>query len=100
MQREVAHQKMFESALAAIPNNFPPGNIVSDEFAHEFFHTSLEETAAGNGTSSSPGYKLLSSEKLWEFSPMAGEPHGNDPAFPPANPEVASRARKKASSKK
>jgi Mn-containing catalase len=28
MQREVAHQKMFESALAAIPQNFPPGNVV------------------------------------------------------------------------
>jgi Mn-containing catalase len=100
MQREVAHQKMFESALSAIQDNFPPGNIVLDEFAHEFFHTSSDETAAGNGTSSSPGYKLLSSQKLWEFSPMAAEPHGGDPEMPPANPEVASQSGKKAHSKK
>ncbi len=100
MQREVAHQKMFESALAAIQNNFPPGNIVLDEFAHEFFHTSSDEIAAGDGASSSPGYKLLTAEKLWEFSPMAGEPHGDDPELPPPNPEVASEPRKKASSRK
>jgi Mn-containing catalase len=100
MQREVAHQKMFESALSAIQDNFPPGNIVLDEFAHEFFHTSSDETAAGNGTSSSPGYKLLTSQKLWEFSPMAGEPHGGNPDLPPANPNVASKPPQKASSKK
>jgi Mn-containing catalase len=100
MQREVAHQKMFESALSAIQNNFPPGNIVTDEFAHEFFHTSSDETVAANGTSSSPGYKLLSSQKLWEFSPVAAEPHGGDPELPPANPEVASQSGKKANAKK
>jgi Mn-containing catalase len=100
MQREVAHQKMFESALAAITNNFPPGNIILDEFAHEFFHTSSNEAASGNGTTSSPGYKLLTSQKLWEFSPMEAKPHGDDPELPPANPEVASQTSKKASSKK
>jgi Mn-containing catalase len=100
MQREVAHQQMFESALAAIPNNFPPGNIVSDKFAHEFFHTSSDEIAGANGTASSPGFKLLASQKLWEFSPMAGEPHGGEPELPPANPEVASKAPKKTTSKK
>lgn len=100
MQREVAHQKMFESALSAIENNFPPGNIVMDEFAHEFFHTSSAEAASGNGTSSSPGYKLLASQDVWKFSPMAGEPHGDDPELPPANPDVASRTPKKVSSKK
>lgn len=63
---------MFESAVAAIPNNFP-SNIVLDEFAHEFFHTSSEETAPDDGTSSAPGCKLLTSQKLWEFSPMALE---------------------------
>jgi Mn-containing catalase len=100
MQREVAHQKMFESALAAIPNNFPPGNIVLDEFAHEFFHTSSDEIAAEDDATSSPGFKLLASQKLWEFSPMAGEPHGGEPTLPPANPEVASKAPPKAVPKK
>lgn len=41
---------MLEYALAAIPGNSPPGNIVMDEFAHEFFLTSLDEAATGNGT--------------------------------------------------
>lgn len=99
MQREVAHQKMFEAALAAIPDNFPPGNIVKDEFAHEFFHTSSDETTA-NGTTSSPGFKLLNSQNIWEFKAMAGKPHGGDPELPPANPEVASTAAAKSSSKK
>src|SRR5579884_1564325 len=31
MTREVAHQKMFESALAAIANNFPSSNVPPDE---------------------------------------------------------------------
>jgi Mn-containing catalase len=99
MQREVAHQKMFEAALAAIPDNFPPGNIVKDEFAHEFFHTSSDEMT-GNGTTTSPGFKLLTSQKLWEFKAMAGKPHGGDPELPPANPEVASTVATKATSKR
>lgn len=100
MQREVAHQMMFESALAAIPENFPPGNIVKQEFAHEFFHTSSADISTGNGTSSSSGFKLLTAEKLWDFKPMAGKPHGGDPELPPANPQVASQPPKKAAAKR
>ncbi len=67
---------MFEYALAAIPGNSPPGNIVMDEFAHEFFLTSLDEAATGNGTTNSPASsssrrKSCGISKLWLASRMA-----------------------------
>jgi Mn-containing catalase len=41
MTREIAHQKMFEAALDAIVNNFPPGKLAGDKtFAHAYFHDS------------------------------------------------------------
>src|SRR5665213_3325862 len=41
MTREVAHQKMFESALASITNNFPSSNVPPDErFTHTYFDES------------------------------------------------------------
>jgi len=94
MQREVAHQKMFESALAAIPQNFPPGNVVLDEFAHEFFVTSTESATPANGSgnekSQAPGFELVESQGLWDFKELDGMPHGADPQLPPPNPQVAS----------
>jgi Mn-containing catalase len=101
MQREVAHQKMFESALAAIPNNFPPGNIVLDDFAHEFFVTSTEVAAPENGkkAATAPGFELVESQKIWDFKLLAGTPKGADPELPPANPEVASTVPAKSTGK-
>jgi len=94
MQREVAHQKMFESALAAIPQNFPPGNVVLDEFAHEFFVTSTEGATPANGSgkekSHAAGFELVESQGLWDFKELDGMPHGADPQLPPPNPQVAS----------
>lgn len=94
MQREVAHQKMFESALAAIPQNFPPGNVVLDEFAHEFFVTSTENATPANGSvkekSHASGFELVESQGLWDFKELDGMPHGADPQLPPPNPQVAS----------
>jgi Mn-containing catalase len=92
MQREVAHQKMFESALAAIPNNFPPGNIVLDDFAHEFFVTSTDVAAPENGkkAQTAPGFELVESQGIWDFKLLAGTPKGGAPELPPPNPEVAS----------
>lgn len=92
MQREVAHQKMFESALAAIPNNFPPGNIVRDDFAHEFFVTSTEVAAPENGqkAETAPGFELVEAQGIWDFKLLAGTPKGGAPELPPPNPKVAS----------
>jgi Mn-containing catalase len=84
MTREVAHQKMFESALAAIENNFPPGNVPPDErFTHAYFNTST------NGKNDQ-GFDLVTSQDLWEFKKMKAEPHGNDPDLPDQKPSVAS----------
>ncbi|GAC1419829.1 MAG: manganese catalase family protein [Candidatus Velthaea sp.] len=84
MTREVAHQKMFETALAAIEKNFPPGNMPSDErFTHQYFNEST------NGTGGK-GFDLATSQGLWDFK--KSEPHagGKEPDLPDAKPSVAS----------
>ena len=44
MSREVAHQKAFEKALYAIPDNFPPGKLPADpKFADTYFDMSQGE---------------------------------------------------------
>jgi Mn-containing catalase len=85
MTREVAHQKMFESALAAISNNFPSSNVAPDE---RFTHTYFDEST--NGSTSSSGFELVNSQGLWEFElsePYAG---GEEPDLPDPKPSVAS----------
>jgi Mn-containing catalase len=85
MTREVAHQKMFESALASIPNNFPSSNVPPDErFTHAYFDESQDEVAA------SPGFDLVNSQGLWPFE--MSEPHagGEEPDLPEPKPSVAS----------
>ena len=85
MTREVAHQKMFEAALAAIENNFPPGNIAPDErFTHAYFDESQD------GATSSAGFDLVNSQGLWTFE--LSEPHagGEEPELPDLKPSVAS----------
>jgi Mn-containing catalase len=84
MTREVAHQKMFESALAAIQENFPPSNVKPDErFTHAYFN---ESTNGGTDK----GFDLVNSQGLWEF--QMSQPHagGNEPELPNPKPSVAS----------
>ena len=86
MTREVAHQKMFETALAAIENNFPPGNLPPDErFTHTYFNESQDGGAADKG------FDLANSQGLWEFkiSDPTGA-GGNEPELPDPKPSVAS----------
>jgi Mn-containing catalase len=84
MTREVAHQKMFESALAAIANNFPPGNVPPDErFTHAYFNASTDGKA-------DQGFTLANSQGLWEFEQREAQPHGNEPDLPDPKPSVAS----------
>ncbi|HTW84895.1 MAG TPA: manganese catalase family protein [Candidatus Sulfotelmatobacter sp.] len=84
MTREVAHQKMFETALAAIEPNFPPGNIEPDErWAHAYVNTSTDGKA-------DQGFTLATSQGLWEFEQLDGKPEGNDPDLPDAKPSVVS----------
>ncbi len=86
MTREVAHQKMFESALASIANNFPSSNVPPDErFTHTYFDESQDDERAD-----SPGFELVNSQGLWAFE--ISEPHagGDEPDLPDAKPSVAS----------
>jgi Mn-containing catalase len=84
MTREVAHQKMFESALAAIEVNFPPSNVAPDErFTHAYFNQSKDG-------GSEKGFELAQSQGLWNFE--KGDPYagGNEPDLPDAKPSVMS----------
>ncbi len=85
MTREVAHQKMFESALAAIANNFPSSNVPPDErFTHAYFDESKD------GESSSAGYNMVNAQGLWQFD--LSKPHvgGSEPDLPDPKPSVMS----------
>ena len=86
MTREVAHQKMFESALASITNNFPSSNVAPDE---RFTHTYFDESK--NGKKSSPGFDLVNSQGLWSFDLSdPSEAGGSEPELPDPKPSVAS----------
>jgi Mn-containing catalase len=86
MTREVAHGKMFESALAAITNNFPSSNVAPDE---RFTHTYFDESA-GEEEEDSLGFELVNSQGLWSFE--LSEPHagGDEPDLPDPKPSVMS----------
>jgi Mn-containing catalase len=85
MTREVAHQKMFESALAAIENNFPSSNVPPDE---RFTHTYFDEST--DGSEVSEGFKLVQAQGLWEFEQKAPYAGGKEPDMPDPKPSVAS----------
>jgi Mn-containing catalase len=88
MTREVAHQKMFESALASITNNFPSSNVPPDE---RFTHTYFDESK--NGKKASPGFELVNSQGLWSFELSdPAEAGGKEPDLPDPKPSVASAA--------
>jgi len=53
MTREVAHQKMFEAALASLGDIFPPGKLPGDDnIAHSYFVDSVDDPKA------TPGFDL------------------------------------------
>lgn len=88
MTREIAHQKMFEAALAAIEPNFPPGQLPGMErVAHLYFKDSTDGVAAED----SEGVQLVSRFTEWGFD--VGEPEeapGKEPELPDPKPSVAS----------
>ncbi|MFN2528426.1 MAG: manganese catalase family protein [Candidatus Baltobacteraceae bacterium] len=87
MTREVAHQKMFESALAAITDNFPSSNVPPDE---RFTHTYFDSSQNGKRGATSPGFQMVNAQGLWAFE--ASDPHagGAEPDMPDVKPSVAS----------
>ncbi len=85
MTREVAHQKMFESALAAIEENFPSSNVPPNEkFTHMYFDEST------NGEKSSPGFDMVQAQGLWNYEISKPHAGGREPDLPDPKPSVAS----------
>lgn len=86
MTREIAHQKLFEAALDAIPNNFPPGNLPGQEqVAHMYFKDSLNGGAK-------PGFEMAQAYSPdWKFDFRAEASGASEPELPPKRPSVASK---------
>jgi Mn-containing catalase len=65
MTREIAHQKMFEAALAQITPNFPPGKLPGmEDQAHLYYDESQD---GADGASAAEGFKLAESSPDWTF---------------------------------
>ena len=65
MTREIAHQKMFEAALAQITPNFPPGKLPGmEDQAHLYYDDSLDSE---DGTSAAEGFELATTSPDWTF---------------------------------
>lgn len=69
MTREIAHQKMFEAALAAIDSNFPPGSLPGiDEVAHAYVADSGDFGIGPESASGAAGFELAQSNSSWGFT--------------------------------
>ncbi len=67
MTREIAHQQMFEAALAALSPNFPPGKLPGDEvLGHTYVHAS--DTFAGKAKDQAVGFRLAEDNNDWGFT--------------------------------
>jgi Mn-containing catalase len=85
MTREIAHQKMFEAALDAIVQNFPPGRLPGDkEMAHAYFNDSAE------AKSKVSGFELVVPAK-WGFKLHEANNIGEEPPPLKPRPSVASK---------
>jgi manganese catalase len=63
MTREVAHQKMFEAALHAIADNFPPGKLPGDQaLGHMYF----KDSGDGSGPAEQ-GFEFAQQHSEWGF---------------------------------
>lgn len=58
MTREVAHQKMFQSALASITENFPPGTLAGDQKLGHAYVADSGSFGEARGAGTSEGFKL------------------------------------------
>ncbi len=68
MTREIAHQKMFEAALDAITDNFPPGRLPGEpEAAHAYIRDSDGFGADGSASADAEGFALAADHSQWGF---------------------------------
>jgi Mn-containing catalase len=85
MTREIAHQKMFEAALAALPDNFPPGNLPGDpRFTHTYFQTH-------DGKPTSEGFELVNGTIDYGFEKEQPGAYAELPAEPQPHPSMKSQ---------
>ena len=70
MTREIAHQKMFEAALASIEANFPPGTLPGTEAAgHAYVADSGNFGVTGKaGGADVDGFDLAEANSSWGFT--------------------------------
>jgi Mn-containing catalase len=70
MTREIAHQKMFESALASIADNFPPGTLPGTEkLGHAYVADSGSFGASGQPDEAGrEGFDLAEANSSWGFT--------------------------------
>lgn len=70
MTREIAHQKMFEAALAAIESNFPPGTLPGNEkLGHAYIADSGDFGASNTGNvGDARGFDLAQANTTWGFT--------------------------------
>lgn len=70
MTREIAHQKMFEAALAAIDSNFPPGSLPGiEELGHAYVADSGAFGASGaENPAATEGFELAQANSSWGFT--------------------------------
>jgi Mn-containing catalase len=70
MTREIAHQKVFEAALASLENDFPPGTLSGDEkLGHAYVAGSGAFGESGtNGGGAAEGFDLAEANSSWGFT--------------------------------
>jgi Mn-containing catalase len=70
MSREIAHQQMFEAALAALVPNFPPGKLAGDETANHTYSRDSDgfAGAAGAADGEAAGFDLAQNNSSWGFT--------------------------------
>lgn len=69
MTREIAHQKMFESALASIEDNFPPGTLPGmEKLGHAYVADSGDFGASGKSEASTDGFEFAVANSSWGFT--------------------------------
>ena len=67
MTREIAHQQMFEAALASITDNFPPGKLPGDpNLGHVYMQTS-DGYGTGGAAEASESFEFVQENSKWGF---------------------------------
>jgi Mn-containing catalase len=67
MTREIAHQQMFEAALASITDHFPPGQLPGDEQLGHMYIQDSDNYGQSGARDATPGFDLAQHNTPWGF---------------------------------